>query len=137
MFVGAGEDRVLGDDVGELARAADEAAERMKLADAAPKSQMDRRHVREDDLAQRRVQDLVEPAQLGRGGRLDLAADLKAFASSPQGQALASVTEKPVETGPERDASTQALMRDLKQFASTRQPDASTPSQEPELQLKR
>jgi hypothetical protein len=68
---------------------------------------------------------------------LDLAADLKAFASSPQGQALASVTEKPVETGPERDASTQALMRDLKQFASTRQPDASTPSQEPELQLKR
>ena len=68
----------------------------------------------------------------------DLAADLRAFASSPQGQALAGVAEKPVETGSAPDASTQALMRDLKQFASpSRQPDAPKPSQEPELQPKR
>ena len=61
---------VLGHDVGEFLGAADEAAEGVKFADAAPQAEVHGGHVREHDLAQGCRQDFVEPAQLGRGQAL-------------------------------------------------------------------
>jgi hypothetical protein len=64
----------------------------------------------------------------------DLAADLKAFASSPDGQALAQVKEKPMDDGPTRSTATQAVLADLKQFATPQGQEraaAPTPEQQP------
>jgi hypothetical protein len=83
--------------------------------------------------------DQAQPA-LSDGNHGDLLADLKQFASSPQGQALAQVQQQPVDapSSPDKsDQPSQDLLADLKQFASSSQAEPLRQSQEQDLQPKR
>ena len=75
------------------------------------------------------VADAVPPIDAAQS----LLDDIKQFASSPQGQALTQVQEKPVEAVQERPDGTQALLADLQKFQSPAQ--GSSPAQAPEQSI--
>jgi len=91
--------------------------------------------------APERTQEAGPPAAVNDNdpAQAALMADLKAFASSPQGQALSQSQEKPVEPVQERPDGMQALLVDLQKYTSQQPggPEAPSPAQEIEQQPKR